>query len=192
MKFNLFSSLVLLFFATGVMGADHNSYYVEERHREIKSLSSSDIEELQRGGGWGLARAAELNGVPGPIHILEMKTEILLTVTQEAQIKDLYHSMNEKAVALGQEFIELERKLNDEFKNNTINSDSLESYVQEIESIRSQLRFVHLSAHLETPKILTREQIELYNQLRGYRNNPCDNIPQGHNPTMWKKHHGCS
>ena len=37
------------------------SPYTGQETRRIKSLSSEDIAELQRGGGWGLAKAAELN-----------------------------------------------------------------------------------------------------------------------------------
>jgi len=47
---------------------DHVSKYAGEENRAIKSLSESDIEELLSGSGWGLAKAAELNGVPGPAH----------------------------------------------------------------------------------------------------------------------------
>jgi hypothetical protein len=52
--------------------------------------------------------------------------------------------------------------------------------------------FVHLSAHLKTPDILKSEQITLYNKLRGYSSDdPCENVPRGHDPEMWKKHHNC-
>ncbi|MDN3721981.1 hypothetical protein QW131_29390 [Roseibium salinum] len=50
--------------------------------RDIKSLSPEDIEELRRGGGWGLALPAELNGLPGPAHLLTLKEEIGLTAEQ--------------------------------------------------------------------------------------------------------------
>ena len=53
------------------------SKYFGQETREIKSLSESDIEELKNGRGWGLAKAAELNGVPGPVHLLEMQKEII-------------------------------------------------------------------------------------------------------------------
>lgn len=48
------------------------SIYAGEKTRLIKTLSEQDLEEIARGGGWGLARAAELNGVPGPTHLLEL------------------------------------------------------------------------------------------------------------------------
>ena len=53
--------------------------------RAIKSLSESDIQELRRGGGWGLALPAELNGMPGPVHLLELKDQIPLATDQVPQ-----------------------------------------------------------------------------------------------------------
>ena len=55
-----------------------------------------------------------------------------------------------------------------------------------------ELRFVHLSTHLKTPDILSEDQIEKYNRLRGYfGKNPCSDIPKGHDPEMWRKHNDC-
>ena len=67
-----------------------------------------------------------------------------------------------------------------------------EKLVNEIEGVRAKLRIVHLSTHLKTPNILTERQIALYNELRGYSKDPYKNVPEGHNPEMWKKHNGCS
>ena len=58
----------------------HNSDYVGEESREIKSLSPKDIAALKEGSGWGLAKAAELNGYPGPIHVLETVSYTHLTL----------------------------------------------------------------------------------------------------------------
>lgn len=49
-------------------GAD--SPYTGMQDRAIKSLSDADIRELRRGGGWGHALPAEINGMPGPAHLL--------------------------------------------------------------------------------------------------------------------------
>ena len=78
-------------------GADHSGHsqvskYAGQEGRAIKSLSVDDIAELQR-GGWGLAKAAELNGVPGPAHLLEMKNEVSLTVEQVGSIEVIYADM---------------------------------------------------------------------------------------------------
>ena len=172
--------------------SNHSSEYVGEEHRAIKSLSADDIRELSEGGGWGLAKAAELNGVPGPAHILEMASEIKLTPTQQVEIEKTYQQMSSEAISLGNQLIQLEATLNTHFADGSINQTLLEQSVQDIERVRAQLRIVHLSAHLQTPNILTKEQISLYNELRGYSQDPCANVPKGHNAAMWKKHNGCT
>jgi Spy/CpxP family protein refolding chaperone len=197
MKNKIFILGVLLVFLIPLCAysASEHSYkskYVGQEKREIKSLSESDIEELENGKGWGFAKAAELNGVPGPIHLLEMKKEIKLSSEQIQKIQALYQKMRKQAIPLGQELIELERRLNNHFANRTITENLLHELLGEIVQVRKKLRYAHLSAHLNTPDILTPEQITLYNELRGYSsNNPCKNIPEGHDPAMWKKHHNC-
>ena len=42
-----------------VFAETYTSKYVGEENRKIKSLSPDDVEELKKGGGWGLAKAAE-------------------------------------------------------------------------------------------------------------------------------------
>lgn len=170
----------------------HKSKYVGQEKREIKSLSESDIEELKNGRGWGLAKAAELNGVPGPAHLLEMKGEIDLSTEQIRAIENLFKKMEQEAIPLGHELIELERKLNNHFANRTITVELLSVLLERVAQVHKKLRYVHLSTHLKAPNILTPEQISLYNKLRGYSSDdPCENIPKGHDPEMWKKHHNC-
>jgi len=189
----LFLILIMITLST-LSAADHSykSKYAGEEKREIKSLSETDIEELKNGKGWGLAKAAELNGLPGPAHLLEMKEEIHLSAKQIRVIEDLYKKMKQEAIPLGLELIELERELNNHFSNRTITDELLGILLERIAQIQKKLRYVHLSTHLETPNILTPEQIALYNKLRGYSSDdPCENIPKGHDPKMWKRHHNC-
>lgn len=168
------------------------SAYIGQERREIKSLSKSDIEELENGSGWGLAKAAELNGVPGPAHLLEMKTEIGLSQDQIGRIEILYQEMKRQATSLGSELIQLERELNTHFANRTITEELLRNLLEEIAQVQKQLRYAHLSTHLKTPDILTVEQIDQYNKIRGYfSDDPCKNIPEGHDPEMWKRHNNC-
>ena len=187
--------LILIMTPISTFSAVDQSYkskYAGEEKREIRSLSKSDIEELRNGKGWGLAKAAELNGVPGPAHLLEMKDEIGLSVKQVLAIEVLYKKMKQEAIPLGLELIELERELNNHFANRTITYESLDILLERIAQVQKKLRYVHLSTHLKTRIILTPEQIVLYNKLRGYSSDdPCENIPQRHDPAMWKKHHNC-
>jgi len=168
------------------------SIYTGEETREIKSLSSDDIAALKSGGGWGLARAAELNGVPGPAHLLELKTEIPLRPDQISAIEAISVELKAKAVVEGERLIELERQLGREFRNKSISDKVLLQLLDEISKSYRNLRYIHLSTHLTTPPLLTAGQIKRYNELRGYgTNNPCVNIPEGHDPKMWKKNNGC-
>jgi hypothetical protein len=46
--------------------------YTGMQARSVKALSEQQVADLQAGRGMGLALAAELNGYPGPIHVLEL------------------------------------------------------------------------------------------------------------------------
>jgi len=189
-------SLLLSISATVAKNNDqdsqHLSPYVAEVDRQIKSLSEEDIRELERGGGWGLARAAELNGMPGPVHILEMKDEIDLDKEQQIAIEKIYQQMKAAAASKGQMMIAAETELDRRFKHNEIDDVRLVELVTQIARLRGELRLIHLSAHLETWPVLTEHQVARYNQLRGYSEaDACANIPAGHNEAMWRKHNNC-
>lgn len=188
----LLISMLMVFPVSAYANPTYESQYKGQERREIKSLSDLDIAELKAGSGWGLAKAAELNGVPGPKHLLEMKDAIKLTPEQVMQIEEVYTLMNQQAVALGLKLIELERELNSQFANRTVDEAMLKDLLEKIAQTYRDLRYVHLSAHLKTPLILSPEQIKQYNTLRGYStDDPCANIPEGHDPEMWKRHHNC-
>lgn len=172
--------------------SSHHSKYAGQESREIKSLSAEDIAELRRGGGWGLAKAAELNGVPGPIHLLEMKNEIGLDETQRSAIGAIYRRMKKRAIHHGERLIALERQLESGFRNRTITDALLRASLSAIAETKKELRYVHLAAHIETLKILAENQIRTYNALRGYSSSdPCANVPKGHNAEMWRRHNNC-
>lgn len=173
-------------------GATPRSAYAGEQSRTIKSLSAQDIDALSNGRGWGLAKAAELNGLPGPLHLLEMRDDIALTHQQSEAIEALYQTMKAQAIPLGQQLIELERQLDRAFAERTVTHDTLRAMLQAIADTKMELRYVHLSTHLVTPDLLSEEQIAKYNTLRGYGSNDvCDKVPTGHDPAMWKRHNNC-
>lgn len=187
--------LICVLFAAVAMPAlaqhNHGSKYAGQERREIKSLSPDDLKELRRGGGWGLAKAAELNGMPGPAHLLEMKDKIALTPDQVAKIKALFQDMQGKAIITGKKLIALEKKLELAFQSGGMPEAELRAQLDAIAKVRAQLRFVHLATHLKTPGILSKTQITRYNTLRGYAKDPCASVPKGHDATMWRKHNGC-
>ena len=171
MKHILAASAILLFWclATSSKAADSvPSPYAGEESRAVKSLSAEDIAELRRGGGWGFAKTAELNGMPGPFHLLELEDEIPLTREQVSAITAIYERMREAAIAEGGHFIAAERALEDAFRAGAVTEQGLRKMLADIARSRARLRFIHLSAHLETPALLTDEQMARYDALRGY------------------------
>jgi len=173
-------------------GAGHaHSKYAGQQTREIKSLSPDDLAELRRGGGGGLAKAAELNGVPGPAHLLELKSKISMTPEQVKRIEALFKDMQAKAIAGGKKLIAAKKALEAAFRASGMSDDKLKAMLADIAKARSALRFIHLSTHLRTPAILSKAQIKHYNRLRGYANDPCASVPEGHDAAMWRKHNGC-
>ena len=178
------------------ISAQHNhgvqTPYAGMQNRAIKSLSDNDIKELRRGGGWGLALAAELNGMPGPAHMLELKEQIALNQNQVTKTQALLDEMRKAAIPTGERLIAAELALENAFAKGAVEEASLRRLLAEAESARTELRFIHLSQHYKTVQFLKPEQIKRYNILRGYAEDPCKNIPAGHNPEMYKRHMGCS
>ena len=166
--------------------------YAGMQNRAIKSLSDNDINELRRGGGWGLALAAELNGMPGPAHLLELKDQIPLAADQVAKTQVLLDEMRKASIPTGERLIAAEKALEAAFAAGKVNEPSLRNLLAEAESARTELRFIHLSQHYKTVQFLQPEQIKRYNILRGYAEDPCKSIPAGHNPEMYRRHMGCS
>lgn len=142
--------------------------YAGQQNRAIKTLSAHDVDDLESGKGWGFAKAAELNGVPGPSHLLNMKDKIGLTAEQAAAVSMIFAEMKSKAIPLGKRFVALEAQLNTAFVAGDMDDQGLKTLLDEIGGLRAELRFVHLSTHLTTSAILSEAQIEAYNRLRGY------------------------
>ena len=147
----------------------HASQYAGEETREIKSLSQDDVDELLRGGGWGLAKAAELNGMPGPSHVLDMASELGLSPEQVERTRRIRDAMRGEAKAIGKRFVAEEAELEKRFRAGDIAEPELVARVSEIETLRAMLRSAHLSAHIEMARVLSAEQIERYAALRRYR-----------------------
>lgn len=169
-----------------------HSPYVGFETRAIKTLSEKDLDDLSRGAGWGLALAAELNGIPGPAHLLELRNELGLSADQIAAIEAIFAKMQTEARETGARFIAAEQAIEDAFRTDVLTPDRLKSLVDTAAETRAELRYIHLSRHLETPLLLTAEQVGKYRELRGYAQaDPCATVPEGHDPAMWKSHSGC-
>jgi hypothetical protein len=69
-------------FMIGNAAAQSPQPYAGMQARSIKTLSSEQVADLRAGRGMSLALAAELNGYPGPRHVLELGDQLGLTDQQ--------------------------------------------------------------------------------------------------------------
>ena len=144
------------------------------------SLSQEDIKALRQGSGWGLALPAELNGVPGPVHLLELKEELVLSEDQISAIEAIQAEMRAEAIEAGERFIVAEAALDAAFAAADLDEARLRHLIEAAEAARADLRLIHLSRHLSTPVLLTDEQIDRYSELRGYGSEACKAPAEGH------------
>lgn len=163
--------LAMLPFATPGIAADPLvSSYVGQRDSEMRGLSAQEIDDLRSGRGMGMARAAELNGFPGPRHVLDAAAagELHLTPEQRTRIQGVFDRMSAEARRLGAAVLADEQALERAFRGATIGRRDLDARVKRIETLRGQLRAVHLRAHLATRTLLDDHQLGRYEELRGY------------------------
>src|ERR1700752_4287969 len=85
--------------------------YAGMQTRPIKALSEQQLADLGAGRGMGLALAAELNGYPGPAHVLELADRLELSADQRVRVQALFDAMTAEAVPLGAKLIEQETDL---------------------------------------------------------------------------------
>jgi hypothetical protein len=146
------------------------SPYRDQTSTEIRGLTGKEISELREGRGMGLARAAELNGYPGPRHVLDAVRDgrLHLSPEQVQTVQRLFDDMSREAQRLGLTILKEEWALERDFRKGTISAVDLHASVGRIAALQGELRAVHLKTHLETRPVLTEHQIQRYNQLRGY------------------------
>jgi len=159
---------IILSMITVTSYAGAEAPYKGQQARDIKALSPADIEGYLGGKGMGQAKAAELNHYPGPLHVLELTSELKLTEKQIMKTQDLFNRMQASAIELGEQLVNKEKQLDQMFADSTINPDRLEKALSAIGALQAKIRYVHLSAHLEQKQLLTKHQIMLYDRLRGY------------------------
>src|SRR4051794_34257314 len=124
--------------------------YAGMQTRPIKALSGQEVADLRAGRGMGLALAAELNGYPGPAHVLELADKLDLSAQQRAKVQQLFDSMKREAVPLGSKLIEQETELDRQFASRSITLESLKQMTGAIASTQGELRETHLKYHLST------------------------------------------
>ena len=154
-------------FPSNVALSQHQPY-AGLQARSIKALSDEQVSDLKAGRGMGLALAAELNGYPGPSHVLELADKLALSTDQRAKVQRLFDSMKAEALPIGAKLIEQETELDRLFASRSIAQDSLRATTAAIAMTQGNLREAHLKYHLSTVAVLSEDQIRRYGEFRGY------------------------
>jgi Spy/CpxP family protein refolding chaperone len=156
--------------AAGAAQAQHApaSPYSGLERRPVKALSDQQIADLRAGRGMGLALPAELNGYPGPVHVLELGDRLGLTDEQRTRVQELHAAMKAETVPLGERLIAQETELDRQFATKSVTPASLQAATADIGATQGALRGAHLRYHLSTLEVLTPGQVLRYGRLRGY------------------------
>ena len=172
-----FTALAALAFSAAALAQSHQPYS-GLRDRAIKALSDEQIADLRAGRGMGFALAAELNGYPGPVHVLEHAEALELSPEQRDSVAELHKAMQSEVIPLGETLIAEEAELDRLFRDGTVTPANLASATERIGATQAALRAAHLRYHLLTHEVLTPEQRRRYGELRGYVDGGTDH--QGH------------
>jgi hypothetical protein len=144
------------------------SPYAGLQPRAVKALSEQQIEDLKAGRGMGLALAAELNGYPGPVHVLELADHLQLTPAQRARTGELLEAMQAETIPIGEQILAEEISLDRMFAEKSVRVMSLNAAAMRIGAAQGALRSAHLRYHLAMVDLLTPGQVTLYAERRGY------------------------
>jgi len=155
--------------SVGTASAQLQQPYAGLQARSIKALSEQQIADLKAGRGMGLALAAELNGYPGPMHVLELADSLGLSADQRAKVSELVAAMMAEAIPLCEQLIAQEADLDKQFADKTVTPERLEASTNAIGVTSGALRRAHLKYHLSTLDVLTAAQAHRYAELRGYQ-----------------------
>jgi hypothetical protein len=144
------------------------SPYAGMEGRAVKALSDQQIADLKAGRGMGLALPAELNGYPGPMHVLELADALQLSNEQRTRTKALFDAMKGETIPIGERIIAEETALDRLFADKQVTQVSLDAATLRIAAAQGALRAGHLRYHLAMMDVLTPAQVTRYTELRGY------------------------
>ena len=161
-------AVVITMLAAGAGLAQHLQPYAGQQDRAIAGLSADEVKAFLDGRGMGLAKPAEVNGYPGPMHVLELADELKLTGEQRQQVQLAFERMKTRAVELGARYVAAEKALDEAFKSGTADAAAVATRVAEANRLLGEVRMSHLAAHIEITPLLSAEQRALYAERRGY------------------------
>jgi Spy/CpxP family protein refolding chaperone len=161
------TAVAVLLCASGAAWAQA-SPYAGQQQRPIKALSDQEVSALLEGHGAGFAKAAELNGYPGPMHVLELADRLELSAEQRGATQRLMVEHKQRARSLGAALVTAERELDGLFAQRSAASETVDAATRRVGLLQAELRAEHLKTHLAQAALLTPDQMRRYSELRGY------------------------
>ena len=153
---------------TGSLAWAQANPYAGQEQRAIKSMSEQEVAGLLAGAGAGFARAAELNGYPGPMHVLELADRLALNYEQRAATKSLMTQHKARARTLGEQLVDAERDLDKLFAQRAADAVGVDEATRRVGLLQADLRAEHLKTHVAQTALLSADQVRMYSVLRGY------------------------
>ena len=142
--------------------------YAGQQRRDIKALSAEEVSQYLSGAGMGFAKAAELNGFPGPMHALELSDRLELSDTQRAATHRLMDEHKADARLIGLKLVEAEAAVERLFRRGDVDPAALAQGVRNAAALQGEYRLAHLETHRRMRALLTDDQVKRYDSLRGY------------------------
>ena len=158
--------VVALFATTASVSWGQHGHGHAGGHQAAEACSAEFDKVVGEGRGFGLAFAADQNGYPGPLHVLELKDQLKLTADQEAKAQALLHAMFAQSKPKSAQLLEAEAKLRRLFADRAADDAAVRAAVAEVERARAEVRLVHLLTHLKTRDLLTEDQRRIYHEAR--------------------------
>jgi Spy/CpxP family protein refolding chaperone len=159
-------TVVGLFAADSSVSWGQHGHGHEGGHQAAQACAVEFDQVVGDGRGFGMAFAADQNGYPGPMHVLELKDHLKLSADQEAKTRALMHGMFSESRPKSARLLEAEAKVRRLFAERAADDAAVRAAVAEVERTRAEVRLVHLLAHLKTRELLTEDQRRIYHEAR--------------------------
>jgi Spy/CpxP family protein refolding chaperone len=147
-------------------GHQHTPGAPSEGHLKAQACLDEFDAVVRDGRGFGMAFAADQQGYPGPMHVLELKERLVLSPDQETRVRALMDAMFAESRPKGVRLLDAEARLRALFASGRADESAVRAATAEVERARADLRLVHLLTHLKTRALLTDAQRRLYHEAR--------------------------
>jgi len=104
-------------------------------------------------------------GYPSPKRVLDLSATLNLTESQRKSVREIYNEMYTRARELGKRIIKIEEELDEAFKAGFVTTQSVNDDTEQIGKLRGKLRGVYLGARIDTKRVLTANQMDMYKKL---------------------------